>query len=359
MRGVPYRGPTCLTRAIPLVRRRHRPSPLGVCVTCVPLPEGGDRHRGKFPGKGTAAGAGSGSRYRPVLTGPGDRRGGVRFPGRGPGTPGRGLGSGRGLKGCSPVPRPRGRGGRECHRAGPVPGTWGGGRVGGCSRSRYGRRPAAPRCPHAGPRVLRPPVGQHHPAKNTRGGSWGRGGGARVQFSWGSRCFGRGCSLQQPGIPRRGQGLGSGDRNSASQIPVVLGVGSCPSVCASIPLSIPLSVSPSIPPFVHLPLHPFVYPSFCPSIPLSVSPSAPPSIPPSVSLSLHPSTCPSVCPSIRPSPFRWLWAVPMAEKTASRVSDHSWVLAGSEVRAGDTLRQHPWPARSCGHGCRQKEADGG
>ncbi|XP_069650472.1 pre-B-cell leukemia transcription factor-interacting protein 1 isoform X3 [Haliaeetus albicilla] len=29
----------------------------------MPLPEGGDRHRGKFPGKGTAAGAGSGSRW--------------------------------------------------------------------------------------------------------------------------------------------------------------------------------------------------------------------------------------------------------------------------------------------------------
>ncbi|KAM9623284.1 pre-B-cell leukemia transcription factor-interacting protein 1 isoform 2-T2 [Morphnus guianensis] len=100
-----------------------------------------------------------------------------------------------------------------------------------------------------------------------------------------------------------------------------------PSLCLSLPPSLLLSIC----------LHPFVHPSFCPSIPPSVSPSVPPSIPTSVSLSLHPSTCPSVCPSIRPSPCRWLWAVPMAEKTASRVSDHSWVLAGSEGLPVDTV----------------------
>lgn len=58
-----------------------------------------------------------------------------------------------------------------------------------------------------------------------------------------------------------------------------------------------------------------------------------------IQLVLGAGSCPAVCVSARLSPCRLHWTVPMAEKLDPRDSESSWVLAGSEVRAGNPPEQ--------------------
>lgn len=58
-----------------------------------------------------------------------------------------------------------------------------------------------------------------------------------------------------------------------------------------------------------------------------------------IQLVLGAGSCPAVCVSARLSPCRLHGTVPMAEKLDPRDSESSWVLAGSEVRAGSPPEQ--------------------